>query len=110
MTETSTSFTYPEFWFYPPYFTIQPIKETQQKQKELWRDLILRYCRQHRIYTIENDESDDFPPFNNPAINRTSQTDLQLNTLPSQPLHILLIALQTFLQVVSIVKQEARCY
>lgn len=61
------SFVYPEFWSYPPYFTLQPIPETQNKQKQLWRALILAYCKHHRIFQVDVQE---FPPFSNPAINR----------------------------------------
>lgn len=64
------SFTFPEFWNYPPYFTLQPIPETQQKQKQLWRSLILAYCRHHRIFLLDVDTSPEVPLFTNPAINR----------------------------------------
>ena len=48
----------------------QPVKETQQKQRLLWRDLILRYCRHHRIHVVPAGEGDDFPLFHNTGINR----------------------------------------
>lgn len=32
--------------------SLQPVKETQQKQRLLWKDLILRYCRHHRIHVV----------------------------------------------------------
>lgn len=40
---------YPEFYSFPPFFTIQPILETREKQLSLWRDLILKYHTKHRI-------------------------------------------------------------
>lgn len=49
---------------------LQPVKETQQKQRLLWRDLILRYCRHHRIHVVPAGEADDFPLFHNAGINR----------------------------------------
>ena len=70
-------FVYPEFWNYPPYFTLQPIKETQQKQKELWRGLILAYCRHHRVFVVAPDDASEFPPFTNPAINREARSLVQ---------------------------------
>ena len=71
---SSSSFAFPDFWSYPPYFTLQPIPETQQKQKALWRSLILSYCRHHRAFTVDVDATPPFPPFHNPAIN--SETPL----------------------------------
>ena len=49
---------------------LQPVKETQQKQRLLWGDLILRYCRHHRVFVVSAEEADDFPLFHNAAINR----------------------------------------
>ncbi|PSC67362.1 Vacuolar sorting-associated 25 [Micractinium conductrix] len=71
-------FVFPIFWQYPPYFTLQPVKETQQKQRLLWKDLILRYCRHHRIHVVPVTEADDFPLFHNPAINRRLSRDVKL--------------------------------
>jgi hypothetical protein len=44
------------------------VKETQQKQRLLWKDLILRYCKHHRIYVVSAEDADDFALFNNRAI------------------------------------------
>lgn len=54
----------------PPLCRLQPVKETQQKQRLLWKDLILRYCAHHRVYAVSAEEADDFPLFHNRAINR----------------------------------------
>lgn len=48
------------------------MKETQQKQRLLWQDLILRYCKHHRLFVVSAEEADDFPLFHNKAINRES--------------------------------------
>lgn len=53
-----------------PACSLQPVKETQQKQRLLWGDLILRYCRHHRIHVVPAGDADDFPLFHNRAINR----------------------------------------
>jgi ESCRT-II complex subunit VPS25 len=73
MAASDKSFVFPEFWSYPPYFTLQPIPETRQKQKELWSSLILSYCRHHKIFQINVDDAaqQQSPPFANPAIKRT---------------------------------------
>ncbi|KAL4432377.1 hypothetical protein ABPG77_001676 [Micractinium sp. CCAP 211/92] len=76
--EKEDDFIYPIFYQFPPYFTLQPVKETQQKQRLLWKDLILRYCRHHRVFVVSTEEADDFPLFRNPAINRRLPRDFQV--------------------------------
>ncbi|EEH52269.1 uncharacterized protein MICPUCDRAFT_53690 [Micromonas pusilla CCMP1545] len=39
---TSSDFAFPDFFYYPPYFTVQPTPETFRKQCELWKSLVLR--------------------------------------------------------------------
>jgi ESCRT-II complex subunit VPS25 len=63
------TFVYPEFWNYPPYFTLQPVAETQEKQKALWRGLILNYCQSTRTFRIRVDD-ENFEPFHNRVIDR----------------------------------------
>ncbi|KAI8108546.1 hypothetical protein M9434_006571 [Picochlorum sp. BPE23] len=65
----SNGFEFPEFWEYPPYFTVQPVAETFHKQKELWCGLILRYCKHTRTFIIDvHDE--DLALFRNKKIDR----------------------------------------
>jgi ESCRT-II complex subunit VPS25 len=90
---SSNSFVFPEFWSYPPYFTLQPIPETQQKQKELWRSLILSYCRHHRLFQINVDDAaaQQTPPFANPAIKRTlifSEIPQNFSVIPSYRIYL----------------------
>ncbi|XP_050378820.1 vacuolar protein sorting-associated protein 25 [Argentina anserina] len=59
----------PQFFNYPPYFTLQPVRDTREKQIQLWKDLILDYCRTQKIFVIALEE--DFPLFSNPAIERS---------------------------------------
>ena len=52
---TTTTKTYrrnqqmPEFYSFPPFFTLQPVLSSRQKQLALWRELILRYHTEHRL-------------------------------------------------------------
>ncbi|KAM3336579.1 hypothetical protein ACQJBY_030536 [Aegilops geniculata] len=62
-------FKLPHFFNYPPYFTLQPVRETREKQVQLWKELILDYCRSQKIYIISLEE--DFPLFSNPKIERS---------------------------------------
>ncbi|XP_048566565.1 vacuolar protein sorting-associated protein 25-like isoform X2 [Triticum urartu] len=59
-------FKLPHFFTYPPYFTLQPVRETCEKQVQLWKELILDYCRSQKMYIISLEE--DFPLFSNTKI------------------------------------------
>ncbi|CAN6691106.1 unnamed protein product [Malus baccata var. baccata] len=63
-------FKLPQFFNYPPYFTLQPVRDTREKQIQLWKDLILDYCKIHHIFVIGL-EDQEFPLFSNPAIERS---------------------------------------
>ncbi|CAA7399951.1 unnamed protein product [Spirodela intermedia] len=60
------NFKLPQFFNYPPYFTLQPVRETREKQIQLWKELILDYCRSQKIFIIGMEE--EFPLFVNPVI------------------------------------------
>jgi ESCRT-II complex subunit VPS25 len=42
------------------------MRETREKQVQLWKNMILDYCRSQKIHTISLEE--DFPMFSNPKI------------------------------------------
>jgi hypothetical protein len=46
-------FTYPEFWSFKPFFTIQPVATTREKQLNCWRSFILQYCAYHQLTRFE---------------------------------------------------------
>ncbi|TVU35702.1 hypothetical protein EJB05_17603, partial [Eragrostis curvula] len=48
---------------------LHPVRETREKQVQLWKDLILDYCRGQKIHVISLEE--DFPLFSNPKIDRS---------------------------------------
>ncbi|KAA8521193.1 hypothetical protein F0562_011872 [Nyssa sinensis] len=62
-------FKLPPFFNYPPYFTLQPVRDTREKQVQLWKDLILNYCKTQNIFVIGLEE--DSPLFTNPVIERS---------------------------------------
>lgn len=43
---------FPEFYSFPPFFTIQPVLETREKQLALWRELLLNYHTSLKIKTL----------------------------------------------------------
>ncbi|XP_028759494.1 vacuolar protein sorting-associated protein 25-like [Neltuma alba] len=62
-------FKLPHFFNYPPYFTLQPVRDTREKQVQLWKDLILDYCKTQKIFVVGLE--DEFLLFSNPAIERS---------------------------------------
>lgn len=72
MANRSADYTFPEQWNYPPYFTLQPVAETREKQNELWRSLLVGYCKAKRIFMIHIDD-EKFEPFYNKRIGRTNE-------------------------------------
>lgn len=47
-------------------FSLQPIRDTREKQIQLWKELILDYCKTQKIFVIGLEE--EFPLFTNPVI------------------------------------------
>ena len=58
---------YPEFYNFPPFFTIQTVLASREKQLALWRQLILRYHTHHKLKTLV---LHDCPLWKNTAIDR----------------------------------------
>lgn len=53
MTSTNpTPFTFPREYTFPPFFTRQTNLDTHHAQLTKWSDLILSYCRHHRIFKL----------------------------------------------------------
>eukprot|EP00978_Attheya_sp_CCMP212_P003751 scaffold7955_cov47-Attheya_sp.AAC.1 len=65
--EHSKASWYPEFYSFPPFFTIQPVLATREKQMGLWRELILKYHTDRKIKTLV---LHDCPLWTNPDIGR----------------------------------------
>lgn len=65
-------FELPQVHSWPPFFTLQPVLSTRMKQLQLWRDLILQYCRHHALYrvAVADAASGDHELFSNKSINR----------------------------------------
>jgi ESCRT-II complex subunit VPS25 len=61
-------FAFPGFYGYPPYFTLQPVKETREKQLDAWRELVLDYTRSKRVFSFN---PQTFELFENKSINRS---------------------------------------
>lgn len=68
----ANDFAYPEFYNFPPFFTIQPVLATREKQLALWRELILRFHTERKIKTML---LHDCPLWKNAGIQRQLQPD-----------------------------------
>lgn len=60
---------------------MQPVQETQQKQRQLWKDLILRYCKHHKVFVVPTDVAAEFPLFHNQQINRKLNREARVSFL-----------------------------
>ncbi|XP_078446947.1 E2F/DP family winged-helix DNA-binding domain-containing protein [Wolffia australiana] len=79
------SYELPQFFNYPPYFTLQPVRETREKQTRLWTELLIGYCRSQKVFVIGLE--DEFPLFTNPVIERSLSYEAReefLNALVSE--------------------------
>lgn len=70
--KTSVQFDFPEYYSFPPFFTIQPVLATREKQLSLWRDLILRYHTELKIKTLV---VHDCPLWSNKSLGRNLDAD-----------------------------------
>lgn len=64
------TYAFPDFHRYPPYFTLQPVESTREKQAQLWRELIRKYCEWNRKYVLSVDADAESPLFANAEIDR----------------------------------------
>ena len=68
------AFEWPKHYSFPPFFSRQPNAETNAARMQMWKDLILGYCRHHRIFVLNVRESVATSPlFGNEAISRRLQ-------------------------------------
>jgi len=65
-----TTFTFPTFYFFPPFFTRQPNSSTHHAQLQKWSSLIQSYCRYYRIFKLSLTDSLDSDLFHNKKIGK----------------------------------------
>ncbi|KAJ6108274.1 hypothetical protein N7523_009597 [Penicillium sp. IBT 18751x] len=69
-TATSTTFTFPATYNFPPFFTPQPNTNTRHSQLQKWSSLIQAWCRHHRQYRLSLIEAIDTPLFHNAQLRK----------------------------------------
>ena len=69
-----SAFVWPQHYSFPPFFSKQPNVETNAMRVQMWKDLILGYCRHHRVFVLNVREAVATSPlFGNEAISRRLQ-------------------------------------
>jgi len=73
----TTEFVFPSYFNLPPFFTLQPVLNTRQKQLQMWNDLILGFMRHTKAYELDVSEAaaSAHPLFHNDKINRRLKPD-----------------------------------
>jgi ESCRT-II complex subunit VPS25 len=66
----ATSLQYPRDYFFPPFFTRQPILATHHAQCAKWASWILSYCRHHRLWKLSLVDAIDTDLFWNKKIDK----------------------------------------
>ncbi|CAM9971426.1 unnamed protein product [Heterosigma akashiwo] len=62
----------PDFYHFPPFFTIQPNLATREKQLKLWKQFILGWHNHNKSYTLIPNE---WEFFSNPSIQRSLSSE-----------------------------------
>ena len=70
--ELDGSFTPPECWSFPPFFTLQPVAATRDKQLTLWTDLVLDWAKTPNTWSMALHKC---PLWENPTISRRLSDD-----------------------------------
>ena len=47
----------PDFYELPPFFTLQPNLQSQQKQMQMWSDVLISHCAAAETYELTLDDS-----------------------------------------------------
>lgn len=70
MSATTTEFTFPKTYSFPPFFTPQPNALTRASQLRSWSSLIQAYCRHQRLFKLTLVDALDSPLFCNSAMKK----------------------------------------
>ncbi|KAJ4326080.1 hypothetical protein N0V94_000242 [Neodidymelliopsis sp. IMI 364377] len=66
----TTAFSFPPHYFFPPFFTLQPVATTRSSQLQSWSTFIQSYCRFHRIFSLSLIDALSTPLFHNTTLSR----------------------------------------
>jgi ESCRT-II complex subunit VPS25 len=75
MSVVSSNYKFPDFYHFPPFFTLQPSEETRKKQYDLWLQHIVSYLKAHKKSILNIQEDAKTPLFQNSQIQRGLNTE-----------------------------------
>jgi len=64
------SFTYPPFFDFPAFFTLQSNEAIRAKQLGMWKQLVCDYCAHHRLFIVNVLETSQVDVFRNAKLQR----------------------------------------
>ncbi|XP_076810130.1 vacuolar protein-sorting-associated protein 25-like [Clavelina lepadiformis] len=76
-----SKFEWPWQYEFPPFFTLQCNADTKAKQIETWCELLLAYCRHHKLFRLQINDMLISPLFYNQKINRKFSAENVLEIL-----------------------------
>jgi ESCRT-II complex subunit VPS25 len=68
MDKVAVDFSFPEIYSFPPFFTLQPVPATLEKQLLMWCELVLAYCAHHKINALDVKAAESSPLFCNKSL------------------------------------------
>ncbi|CAJ0949172.1 unnamed protein product, partial [Mesorhabditis belari] len=66
----SFQFKWPWQYDFPPFFTLQPVLITREKQLEAWARLVIDYAQHNKLFTLDIKEAEQGELFHNTKLNR----------------------------------------
>jgi ESCRT-II complex subunit VPS25 len=72
-TSSSSTFTFPREYHFPPFFTRQTQLTTRHAQLTKWSSLILSYARHHRLFRLSLSSASESDLFHNRRLDRRLQ-------------------------------------
>ncbi|KAI6246484.1 Vacuolar protein-sorting-associated protein 25 [Erysiphe necator] len=70
MSSQKETFEFPSYYFFPPFFTLQPNTTTKHAQLQKWTMFILSYARHHRLFKLSLSDSLDSELFNHKKLGK----------------------------------------
>jgi len=68
-------FSFPSYYNFPPFYTIQPVASIREKQLKLWCDFLTSYLKAHNKWSISVQEDAKTELFFNASLNRALPTE-----------------------------------
>jgi ESCRT-II complex subunit VPS25 len=67
---SKAAFSWPQYYSFPPFFTLQSMPETREKQLQMWCGLVTQWAEFNKVKEIHVGKAKDLELFYNKEINR----------------------------------------